>query len=170
MLKNKLSDNLKISVVPTSKIDINQIYELEKYIFAKNECISKSRLRYFLSSPYATFFMLYDNISAVGYGIALRNKLRNGQYKGRIYSIGVIPEYKSKGAGSFLLAAMEKHLIKSGVSYIVLETLQGRDGAKLFFLKHGYTESKFLPNYYPYGDGVRMKKVVAEKSKPGEFI
>ncbi len=107
--------------------------------------------------------MLYDNKSVVGYGIALRNRLRNGQYKGRIYSIGVLPEYKSKGAGSFLLDAMEEYLIKSGVSFIVLETLEGRDGAKLFFLKHGYTESKFLPNYYPYGDGVRMKKIDCKK-------
>ena len=111
--------------------------------------------------------MLHDNKSAVGYGIALRNKLRNGRYKGRIYSIGVIPEYKNKGAGGLLLSTMEKHLITSGVSFIVLETLHGTDGAKLFFLKHGYTESKFLPDYYPYGDGVRMKKIIKEKSKPG---
>jgi len=81
------------------------------------------------------------------------------------------PVYPAKsGVGSFLLEAMEDFLIKSGVSFIVLETLEGRDGAKLFFLKHGYTEAKFLPNYYSYGDGVRMKKITAEKSKPGESI
>ncbi len=160
MLKQKSFNNLTASIISSSKIDINQIYELEKRIFAKNECSSRSQFRYFLSSPNAAFFMLYDNESVVGYGIALRNRLRNGQYKGRIYSIGVIPEYKNKGAGSFLLDAMEEYLINSGVSFIVLETLEGKDGAKLFFLKHGYTESKFLPDYYSYGDGVRMKKIV----------
>ena len=170
MFKKKFNSNLKISLIPPSKVDIDQIYELEKSIFIKNECISKSQLRYYLSSLNATFFMLYDNKSAVGYGIALRNKLRNGQYKGRIYSIGVLPGYRKSGVGSFLLEAMEDFLIKSGVSFIVLETLEGRDGAKLFFLKHGYTEAKFLPNYYSYGDGVRMKKITAEKSKPGESI
>jgi len=170
MGEKNLSDNLKISIIPASELNIDQIYELEKRIFAENECSSKSQLRYFISSPSATFFMLYDSESAVGYGIALRNKLRNGRYKGRIYSIGVLPEYKNKGAGSFLLAAMEEYLIESGGSFIVLETLEGTDGAKLFFLKHGYTESKFLPNYYHYGDGVRMKKVIADKSKPGKFI
>jgi ribosomal protein S18 acetylase RimI-like enzyme len=160
MLKQKLFNKLTSFIIPASKIDIDQIYELEKRIFAKNECSSRSQLRYFLSSPNAAFFMLYDNKSAVGYGIALRNKLRNGQYKGRIYSIGVLPEYRSTGAGSILLDAMEKYLIKTGVSYIVLETREGKDGTKLFFLKHGYTESKFLPDYYPYGDGVRMKKLL----------
>jgi ribosomal protein S18 acetylase RimI-like enzyme len=163
MLKQKSFNNLASLIRPSSKIDIDQIYELEKRIFAKNECSSRSQLRYFLSSPTAALFMLYDNKSVVGYGIALRNRLRNGQYKGRIYSIGVLPKYKSKGAGSFLLDVMEEYLIKSGVSFIVLETLDKRDGAKLFFLKHGYSEVKLLPNYYSYGDGVRMKKVV-EKS------
>jgi len=162
MLKINLSDYLKVSVVPTSKLDIDQIYELEKRIFTKDDCSSKSQLRYFMSLPSAAFFLLYDKKSAVGYGLALRNKLRNGKYKGRIYSIGVIPEYKSKGAGSSLLAAMEKYLIKSGVSFIVLETLQGAGGAKQFFLKHGYTESKFLPNYYAYGNGVRMIKFITK--------
>ena len=160
MLKQKSFDNLTSSIIPASKIDIDRIYELEKRIFAKNECSSRSQLRYFLHSPNAAFFMLYDNKSVVGCGIALRSRLRNSKYKGRIYSIGVLPEYKSKGAGSFLLDTMEEYLIKSGVSFIVLETLEGKDGAKLFFLKQGYSEEKFLRDYYHYGDGVRMKKIV----------
>jgi ribosomal protein S18 acetylase RimI-like enzyme len=53
---------------------------------------------------------------------------------------------------------MEKYLIKYNVSFIVLETLKGKGGAELFFTRHGYMESKFLPNYYPYGDAVRMRK------------
>jgi ribosomal protein S18 acetylase RimI-like enzyme len=65
------------------------------------------------------------------------------------------------GAGKLLLDAMEKYLITSNVSFIVLETLKGKGGSELFFTKHGYMESKFLPNYYPYGDAVRMRKTVA---------
>ena len=87
--------------------------------------------------------------------------MRNGKYKGRIYSIGVLPEYRSTGAGKLLLAAMERYLIKSKVSFIVLETLKRKGGAEHFFAKHGYVESKFLPDYYPYGDAVRMKKSVS---------
>ena len=113
--------------------------------------------------PNASFFLLRDNGSSVGFGVALRNKLRNGKYKGRIYSIGVLPEYRSTGAGKILLAAMEKYLIKSKVYFIVLETLKGKGGAEYFFAKHGYAESKFLPDYYPYGDAVRMKKIFASE-------
>jgi ribosomal protein S18 acetylase RimI-like enzyme len=65
------------------------------------------------------------------------------------------------GAGKLLLDAMEKYLIKSRVSFIVLETLKGKGGAENFFTKRGYIESQFLSDYYPYGDAVRMKKIIA---------
>lgn len=160
MFEKKISDS-KLTVIRTSKKNSGQIYDLERRIFSVNECFSLSQLRYLISSPNASFFLLRNNNSSVGFGITLRNKLRNGQYKGRIYSIGVLPAYRCIGAGKLLLDAMEKYLIKSNVSFIVLETLKGKDGAEFFFTKHGYMESKFLPNYYPYGDAVRMRKTVA---------
>ena len=154
-----MSDS-KLTVIKTSTNNSGKIYDLERRIFRANECFSRSQLRYLKSSPNASFFLLRDNNSSVGFGITLRNKLRNGKYKGRIYSIGVLPAYRSMGAGRLLLDAMEKYLIKSNVSFIVLETLRGKGGAEMFFGRHGYVESKFLPNYYPYGDAVRMRKNV----------
>lgn len=160
MFEKKISDS-KLSVIRTSKNNSGQIYDLERRIFTVNECFSQSQLRYLVSSPNASFFLLCDNNSSVGFGVALRSKLRNSKYKGRIYSIGVLPDYRSTGAGELLLDAMEKHLIKSNVSFVVLETLKGKGGAEHFFAKHGYMVSKFLPDYYPYGDAVRMRKSVA---------
>lgn len=151
-----------LTAIRTSKNNAGQIYDLERRIFRVNECFSRSQLRYLISSPNASSFLLRDNDASVGFGVALRNKLRNGKYRGRIYSIGVLPGYRSVGAGKLLLEAMEKHLIKSNVSFIVLETLKGKGGAETFFAKKGYTESKFLPDYYSYGDAVRMKKTVAK--------
>ena len=159
MFEQKISGS-KLNVIRTSKNNSGQIYDLERRIFRVNECFSRSQLRYLVSSPNASFFLLRNNNSSVGFGITLRNKLRNGKYRGRIYSIGVLPAYRSMGAGKLLLDAMEKYLIKSNVSFIVLETLKGRGGAETFFAKHVYMESKFLHNYYPYGDAVRMRKTV----------
>jgi len=155
--------NSTFSITKASKKDIDNINNLEKRIFTERKCLSRSQLRYLLSSKNASFFLLHDNNSAIGYGVTLRNKLRNGRYKGRIYYIGVVPAYKNHGAGSLLLNAMEESLIQSGVSFIVLETFQGQGGAELFFMKHGYAEPKVLPNYYPDGDGVRLKKIIANK-------
>ena len=163
MKRKKLSNHLKYSIVRASKENLLQILDLEKKIF-KSDCLfSRSRLWYLLSSPNASFFLCYDNEGAVGFGIALRNKLRNGRLKGRIYSLGFIPKYQFRGSGALLLRVMEELLIKSGVSYIVLETVKGQKGAAPFFMKHGYSESEFLPGYYSYGDAVRMKKVILKK-------
>ncbi len=159
MLEQKISDS-KLTVIRTSKNNSGKIYDLERRIFRANECFSRSQLRYLKSSPNASFFLLRDKNSYVGFGITLRDKLRNGKYKGRIYSIGVLPAYRSTGAGKFLLDSMERNLIESNVLFIVLETLKGKGGAEHFFAKQGYVESKFLPNYYPYGDAVRMRKDV----------
>ena len=152
-----------LSVTRTSRNNSGQIYDLERRIFKVNECFSRSQLRHLISSPNASFFLLRDDKTSAGFGIALRNRLRNGKYKGRIYSIGVLPAYRSMGAGKLLLDAMEKHLIKSNVSFIILETLKGRNGAENFFARRGYRASQFLPDYYPYGDAVRMKKIVATR-------
>jgi ribosomal protein S18 acetylase RimI-like enzyme len=168
MPNKKSSDNLKVAIVQASKEDLSQILDLEYQIF-KSYCIfSRSRLRYLLSSPNASLFLCYHNKRAVGFGIALKNKLRNGRLKGRIYSLGIIPEYQFRGAGASLLRAMEKSLINSGVSYIVLETIRGKESAAPFFMKHGYAESESLQGYYTSGDALRMKKVVVKNGGHSE--
>jgi ribosomal protein S18 acetylase RimI-like enzyme len=154
----------KFTVIKTSRKNSTQIYDLERRIFKVNECVSRAQLRNLVSSPNASFFLLRVNSLSVGFGIALKSRLRNGRHKGRIYSIGVLKEYRRMSGGEILLDQMEKYLIKSKVSFIVLETLKGKGGAKNFFAKHGYMESQFLPNYYPYGDAVRMRKVIATGS------
>jgi ribosomal protein S18 acetylase RimI-like enzyme len=119
----------KLTVIRSLEKHSGQIYDLERRILGTNECFSRSQLRYLISSPNASFFLVRDNNSSVGFGITVRNKLRNGQYKGRICSIGVLPAYRSTGAGKRLLDVMEKYLIKSSISFIVLETLKGKNGA-----------------------------------------
>ena len=162
------SKNHSFSVIQATRSHLSQICELEDRIFSTGpEIFSRARLRSLLSSPNATFFLLWDHEYPVGYGIALKNKLRNGLDKGRIYLIGVIWEHRSKGAGSLLLGAMEEFLMKSGVAFIVSETLNNADGAESFFIKHGYGKPQLLPNYYPYcyphGDAVRLRKIVSKR-------
>ena len=157
----------ELTVSTASKKDYDLIYDLERRTFGVDECFTRSQLRYLLSSPTASFFLLRDGDVPVGFGIALRSKLSNGTYRGRIYSIGVLQEYRSRGAGNLLLYEMESYLIESGVSFIVLETRKGKGGAELFFAKHGYRVSGFLPHYYPYGDAVKMRKdVKKDKTAP----
>ena len=159
MSDRKSSDNIKTAIIHASRQDLSQIVRLEASI--EKPCLfSRSQLRYLLSSPNAFVFLCHADGSVVGYGIALKNKLRNGLYKGRIYFIGVIPEYQFLGIGTLLLKSMENDLIKTGVSFIVLETKSDKDGAESFFKKHGYIKSEILPDYYASGDAVKMKKII----------
>jgi ribosomal protein S18 acetylase RimI-like enzyme len=113
-------------VVRATKQELSQAIDLENQILESYCLFSRFRLRYLLSSPNASFPPCYENESAVGFGIALKNKLRNGHLKWCIYSLGVISKYQFRGARALLLYAMEEALIKSGVSYIVLETIKGK--------------------------------------------
>jgi|GEM_PF-899129 len=149
----------KYQIIRASKEHLQQIWELDNLIFKKADRFSKPRLRYLLSSPNTAFFIcLQENIS-IGYGIALRNKLRNGKVKGRIYSLGVLSKWQNKGAGKLLLKYLEDWLLDAKSSFITLETRKGQSGAKCFFEKMGYKFLEILPNYYESVDGIRMKKI-----------
>lgn len=145
-------------IVLASKSDLQRLWELDNLIFRKADCFSKPRLRYLLLSPNTAFFICLRDEVYVGYGIALRNKLRNGKVKGRIYSLGIIPKWQNNGAGALLLKYLENWLVAAGSSFITLETRKGQTGAKGFFEKMGYSFSETLPNYYGFTDGLRMKK------------
>lgn len=137
---------------------LNQIYQLENKIFRKSDRFSKRRFKYLLSSENVAFFLGMDGETSVGYGIAMKNRLRNGQTKGRVYSIGVLSKYRGKGVGTLLFTRMEDWLVRSQVSFITLETRKGSSGAAEFFEKFGYHVTELLPKYYEGADGLRMRK------------
>ena len=139
--------------------DLDELDSLEKKIFTGiDELFSRPRLRYLLSSPNSAVFVCFHEGAAIGYGIALKNRLTNRQLKGRIYSLGLLSGWQRKGAGKVLLGELEKWLIDAGVAFITLETRADSLGAKDFFERMGYQVSDILPKYYPESDGIRMIK------------
>lgn len=140
--------------------DIDDICCLENEIFRSFDRFSQRRLLYLLSSINAIVTLCCAGTLRIGYGISLVNNLRNGVRKGRIYSIGILPDYQTKGAGAVLLRVMELDLRRSSVLFITLETRKGKSGAADFFRQHGYKKIQDLPNYYPHGSGIRMRKEV----------
>lgn len=148
------------SIVRATKSHLSQICGLERRIFTNDDRFSKSRLRYLLTSPNAAFFVAFKQGFPIGYGIALKNRLRNGKIKGRVYSVGVLRQFRTHGIGTLLLGTIEKWLINAGASFITLETKATKSGAKDFFKKKGYEVTEFLPSYYTSADGLRMRRYV----------
>jgi len=153
-----MGDYHRMSVIRGNRQHLPDIVELEQQIFAKQDRFPRSRLRYLLDSPNTAFFVAYDYGTPIGYGIALKNRLRNGKTKGRIYSLGVVRGLRGKGVGTLLLKNMETWLSGARVSFITLETKANKSGAKDFFAAKGYHVTQFLPNYYGSAAGFRMKK------------
>lgn len=156
MRKSKLYRRCKI--IRGTRSHLNGICELDDLLFSKSQRFSITRFRYLLASPNAAFFVSMSKEGCIGYSIALKNRLRNGELKGRIYSIGVVAEWQNKGIGTELLKKSEEWLIESGSSFVTLETRVGKNGARAFFEKRGYKFSEDLPGYYGSFSGIRMKK------------
>jgi ribosomal protein S18 acetylase RimI-like enzyme len=95
--------------------------------------------------------------------------LTNKELKGRIYSIGLLPEWHSRGLGKVFLGELENWLLHKGVAFITLETRADSLGARGFFEKMGYHVVEILPRYYGQTDGYRMIKVTKKGYFPRKY-
>jgi len=78
-----------------------------------------------------------------------------------IHDLAVAPQYRRKGIGSALLAA----LISSAgdARRLRLEVRVSNSPARAFYRKHGFKEVAVLPNYYADGeDGILMIRDLGE--------
>ena len=135
---------------------LDLLLHLETQLFEGNDRFSRRRFRYLIASKNVLTLLCFQDREPIGYGIALKNRLRNGKVKGRIYSLGVVKKGRRKGLGSKLLKALETWLIQEGAEFITLETRLGRNPA--FYENRGYKGTDRLPRYYGRAPGLRMRK------------
>jgi ribosomal protein S18 acetylase RimI-like enzyme len=152
---------IRFSHASVNHLDL--VVGLEARLFPRVDRFSRGRLRYLINSDNALVLLCWQQKKCVGYGIALRNKLRNGKYKGRIYSVGTVPEKQQLGIGGQILRALEKWLIERGSAFITLETRLGSNVS--FYEKRGYKPVERLSRYYGPATGLRMRKeIIPENS------
>ncbi len=60
---------------------------------------------------------------AIGYGIALKSRLRNGTVRGRVYSLAVAPAWQRHGVGKLLMDHLEHWLAVSRAGFITLRRM-----------------------------------------------
>jgi ribosomal protein S18 acetylase RimI-like enzyme len=146
----------KTQFVKASIDHLSLLLHLEVQLFEGTDRFSRRRFKYLVESKNALTLLCFQDRESMGYGIALKNKLRNGKIKGRIYSLGVVKKGRRKGLGSKLLRALERWLIEEGADFITLETRLGRNPA--FYENRGYKGTYRLPRYYGRAPGLRMRK------------
>ena len=84
---------------------------------------------------------------------------------GRVYKIGVLPDFKRKGIGSLLLNKIENWFVKNKMKSSYAEVRESNTPSRSMFLKNGYKEIGKLYCYYgnlkesiELEDGVKYKK------------
>ena len=132
--------------------------EIERQAFLSTDRFTRRQLSSALRSPNARTFVCRHRGACIGYVTGFVTRLRNGLFKGRVYSIAVLPPWQRRSAGSELLRAIESWFRRRGVAFVTLETRTDRHGARPFFLGHGYEEVGVLRGYYITSNGMRMKK------------
>ena len=71
-----------------------------------------------------------------------------------IFWIGVAPSLHRTGYGSLLLADAEEEARKGGAQRmkICTSSLPGTSAARAFYIRHGYSQSGYVPDFYGPGD------------------
>ena len=62
--------------------------------------------------------------------------------------LAVAPAYRRSGIGRRLIEWLEKIARVGGIFSVTLEVRAGNEGARAFYRKLGYRETKYLPGYY----------------------
>lgn len=108
---------------------------------------------------------LYESVSD-GFLVALENNKIIGfavgfisiPKKGRIFTLGVLENYRNKGVGSNLLEDLIFILKKKGAQEIGLEVRLSNVSAQQFYLKRGFIPIWIEKGYYSDGENALVLK------------
>lgn len=146
---------MKTTIRKAKNSELEKLSELENAIFEK-DAFNERQTRYLLASANSTYLVVEQDDDLAGSAVLLWK--RNSR-RGRIYSIGIRPDYAGRGLGKRLLDACEKEAEKRGCNSVSLEVRESNDRAIALYERNGYEKKEKLPAYYPDGEqAVKMKK------------
>jgi [ribosomal protein S18]-alanine N-acetyltransferase len=133
--------------------DVTSLTEIEKTIF-QYDVISKKQIRHLIKSETALVVKaaLYTT-AIIGYLVLLRR--RNSKVL-RIYSLGVLPDYRNLGVGKQLLQKAEELSDNLNCECLQLEIQVQNKSALLFYLAAGYSLYGRKDGYYTDGSAALL--------------
>ncbi|MGM0600500.1 MAG: GNAT family N-acetyltransferase [Candidatus Rifleibacteriota bacterium] len=145
-----MNNKLQLHEADASEVNALHKFELECFDRPEDQFPVKN-LKHLIESPTSLTFLLKNNDGTIaGEVIGL---LRNFKIpSGRIYKIAIDPRIQTRGLGSKLLGEMEKLFKQHGMEKSCAEVRQFNIASRSMFLKNGYSETGFLPNYYDNGE------------------
>lgn len=139
------------TIIADAKI-VSELFEFEKICFEHTaDRFPKRNLKHLIESPTSRTLIIRDEngqICAEIIGLIRHFKVASG----RIYKIGVRPDMKKRGIGSYLIQTIEKWFKKSGMKKSCAEVRESNMASRNMFEKNGYTNTGLRIFYYAGGE------------------
>lgn len=138
---------MEMTIRPAEISDIDALLNIESICFVTDH-IKPRQMRYLVMKAKALFWVAVIQQKVVGYGLMFTPKASN---PARLYSLAVLPEYRSMKIGFMLLESLLLQVKKIGYKSCKLEVLSNDQKTIEFYQRFGFTKEKFLPEYYQNG-------------------
>lgn len=143
-----------VEVLPADKVDLDEIYEIEKQSIHRNS-LKKEEIQSFLSDEnYKIFKVEFEN-AVVGFVILQLTDEAN------IVSIAVKKEFRNLGLATKLIEKSEEFSRNKNINALSLEVSEKNITAYLLYKKLGFVERRKRKSYYDDGsDAIEMIKML----------
>jgi len=134
-------------IVATKEI-VGELMEFEKICFEHEpDRFSKRSLTHLITAPTSRTIIIRDENGKIGAAVIglLRHFLIPS---GRVYKIGVRPEFARRGVGSALVREIERWFRKCGMKKTCAEVRESNTPSRRMFEKNGYVETGTLYCFY----------------------
>jgi len=132
--------------------DIDDLRVFEANVFEHQpDHFSRRSLTHLATAATSRTLILRDEdgkIYAVIIGLLRHFKIPSG----RVYKIGVRPDMKKRGVGSFLIKAIEEWFVESGMKRACAEIRESNIASRTMFARAGYIETGIRYWYYAGGE------------------
>lgn len=149
-----------MNVEPMTKETVAQVAALEAAAFSTPW--SEASIRAELDNEWAIWLVALEGETLAGYlGVQF------GPDGGDVMTIATAPEFRGKGVGKRLLAAMEERLTEKHLQWLTLEVRPSNAAAIRLYETQGFREVGRRPRYYkkPTEDALLMTKFFEEEPK-----
>lgn len=136
-----------MDIRPANMNDLPGILDIEQKCFGE-ERFSSETVRAFIEREDCVVVLALEGGLTVGSAMCMFSKLAR---EGRIVSVAVLKELRSKGIGGMLLQECENIFRSHSLSTYTLEVETSNEPAIRLYLKHGYETVGIINDYYSAG-------------------
>src|SRR5262249_319665 len=128
--------------------DLNECWRLDQRCFSDGEAYDRETFRYLLSHGQS---VCYKTLTPGGEMIAFVVGMMEPDGTGHVVALGVGPDYRRRGYGRRLMAAVEQGFFERGARTVRLEGRTSNDAAQKLYFELGYNIVRRTPRSYTTG-------------------